>query len=203
MKKLLLSAAVLAVSALTAGAADFTVTYKGEPVAAGANLTVTEQEYGVMEAEYEITPSSYPMDIEIWMADVKVGEWEGAKSSAELCYFVSLAKSSCLPNAYEPYAINLVDKEILKGQAHVFCPNDDENAKFTSEYKYFVRKKGAADTFEFTITYDTDGSGVDAIAAEENAPAEYYNLQGVRVANPDNGIYIVRRGSKVSKTVIR
>lgn len=203
MKKLLLSAAVLAVSALTAGAADFTVTYKGEPVAAGANLTVTEQEYGVMEAEYEITPSSYPMDIEIWMADVKVGEWEGAKSSAELCYFVSLAKSSCLPNAYEPYAINLVDKEILKGQAHVFCPNDDENAKFTSEYKYFVRKKGAADTFEFKITYDTDGSGVDAIAAEENAPAEYYNLQGVRVANPDNGIYIVRRGSKVSKTVIR
>ncbi len=204
MKKFLLSAAVLAVSALTAGAADFTVTYKGEPVAAGANLTVTEQEYGVMEAEYEITPSSYPMDVEIWMADVEVGEYEGAKSSAELCYFVSLAKSSCLPNAYEPFSINLEDKEILKGQAHVFCPNDDENAKFKSVYKYFVRKKGSADTFEFTITFNTkDDDSVDAIASEENAPAEYYNMQGVRVANPDNGIYIVRRGSKVSKTVIR
>lgn len=204
MKKLLLSAAFVAASVLTAGAADFTVKYNGQDVTAGQNITVTEQEYGMMEAEYLITPSSYPMDIEIWMADVEVGEWEGAKSSAELCYFVSLSKSSCLPNAYEPFSINLVDKEILKGQAHVFCPNDDENAKFKSVYKYFVRKKGSSDTFEFTITYNTkDDDSVDAIASEENAPAEYYNLQGVRVANPDNGIYIVRRGSKVSKTVIR
>lgn len=34
-----------------------------------------------------------------------------------------------------------------------------------------------------------------------NAPAEYFNLQGVRVANPDCGVYIVRQGNKVSKIV--
>ena len=38
---------------------------------------------------------------------------------------------------------------------------------------------------------------------EGNGPAVYYNLQGVQVANPDNGVYIVRRGNKVTKELIR
>lgn len=54
-----------------------------------------------------------------------------------------------------------------------------------------------------TVNYKAGlGSAVEGIAVEESdAPAEYYNLQGIRV-NPDNaapGIYIVRKGSKVSK----
>lgn len=39
--------------------------------------------------------------------------------------------------------------------------------------------------------------------ADANAEAEYFNLQGVRVVNPKGGIYIVRRGAKVSKEYIR
>lgn len=48
-------------------------------------------------------------------------------------------------------------------------------------------------------------SGIESIVTEEaaDAPAVYYNLQGVEVNNPANGIYIVRRGSKVTKEVIR
>lgn len=45
-------------------------------------------------------------------------------------------------------------------------------------------------------------TGVEAIETVEGE-AEYFNLQGVRVANPENGLYIVRQGSKVSKQVIR
>ncbi len=47
------------------------------------------------------------------------------------------------------------------------------------------------------------GSSVAEIAADENAPVEYYNLQGVRVANPENGLYIVKQGSKVTKRIIK
>lgn len=43
----------------------------------------------------------------------------------------------------------------------------------------------------------------DIVTDEADAPAVYYNLQGVEVANPDNGIYIVRRGNKVTKEIIR
>lgn len=47
-------------------------------------------------------------------------------------------------------------------------------------------------------------SGVEAVvAADEEAPVEYYNLQGVRVANPEGGIFIRRQGASVSKVVIR
>lgn len=44
---------------------------------------------------------------------------------------------------------------------------------------------------------------VSEIVADENAPVEYYNLQGVRVANPENGLYIVRQGSKTSKVLVK
>lgn len=52
------------------------------------------------------------------------------------------------------------------------------------------------------VTEFAQTSGIEAIEAE-TAPAVYYNLQGVEVANPENGrVYIVRRGSKVSKAVL-
>ena len=51
---------------------------------------------------------------------------------------------------------------------------------------------------------NAQGSAVNEIEmVDENAPVEYYNLQGVRVANPSNGIFIVRQGNKVSKRVIK
>lgn len=56
--------------------------------------------------------------------------------------------------------------------------------------------------FEFTATGGTGGID-DVIANDENAPVEYFNLQGVRVENPQPGIYVKRQGNKVSKVVIR
>lgn len=45
-------------------------------------------------------------------------------------------------------------------------------------------------------------SAIEEIGTDANAPVEYYNLQGVRVVNPDNGIYIKRQGGKTSKVVL-
>lgn len=45
-------------------------------------------------------------------------------------------------------------------------------------------------------------SAVEGIEAADVAPV-YYNLQGVRVENPAAGLYIVKRGNKVSKVIIR
>ncbi|MDE5810981.1 MAG: starch-binding protein, partial [Muribaculaceae bacterium] len=47
-------------------------------------------------------------------------------------------------------------------------------------------------------------AGVDAIEADAtDVTPVYYNLQGVRVDNPAAGLYIVRRGNKVAKEIIR
>lgn len=49
-----------------------------------------------------------------------------------------------------------------------------------------------------------DNSGVESVTvADENAPVEYFNLQGVRVANPSNGLYIRRQGNQVSKVLVK
>lgn len=47
-------------------------------------------------------------------------------------------------------------------------------------------------------------SGVESVViADENAPVEYYNLQGVRVNEPANGLYIRRQGNTATKVYIR
>lgn len=47
-------------------------------------------------------------------------------------------------------------------------------------------------------------TGVDGVEADTDAdaPVEYFNLQGQPVANPANGIYIRRQGSKVEKVIM-
>ena len=53
---------------------------------------------------------------------------------------------------------------------------------------------------ESMITTSSEAISVEAAATD--APVEYYNLQGVRVANPSNGLYIRRQGSSVSKVIL-
>lgn len=55
---------------------------------------------------------------------------------------------------------------------------------------------------DFTLERLVSTSAVGAIEMEAEAPVEYYNLQGVRVANPQ-GIVIVKKGNKAVKAVIK
>lgn len=57
----------------------------------------------------------------------------------------------------------------------------------------------------YTAKGDSGQSGVADIEADDaNAPVEYYNLQGVRIEEPAApGVYLVKKGNKVSKTIIR
>jgi hypothetical protein len=49
-----------------------------------------------------------------------------------------------------------------------------------------------------------DVSGIEGVAVDNsNAPVEFYNLQGVRVANPTNGIYVKRQGNTATKVLVK
>ncbi len=48
-----------------------------------------------------------------------------------------------------------------------------------------------------------DQGGIETVDFNENAPVEYFTIQGVRVNNPTEGIYICRRGAKVEKIIIK
>lgn len=51
---------------------------------------------------------------------------------------------------------------------------------------------------------DTGLSDVTDIVVDGNATEEYYNLQGMRIDRPTNaGVYLIKKGNKVSKMIIR
>ena len=79
----------------------------------------------------------------------------------------------------------------------IAVPNDD-----VSVYIYHFVPGTVAEKLIFAV--DTKSSAVEGIEMEDaNAPVEYYNLQGVKVANPSNGIFIKVQGSKASKVYVK
>ena len=65
-------------------------------------------------------------------------------------------------------------------------------------YQFYAGGKVAMYTFEVPgVT-----TGIDSVNSEVEAPAEYYNLQGVKVANPAKGLYIKKQGDKATKVIL-
>lgn len=72
--------------------------------------------------------------------------------------------------------------------------------------------KGCKDAYQaapgwknfFNIVDDLELSGIDGIEADKaDEPAEYFTLQGIRVENPEKGIYLRRQNGKTVKVYIR
>lgn len=63
----------------------------------------------------------------------------------------------------------------------------------------------AKENLSITVTFALSSTAIDGIEADdENAPVEYFNLQGIRV-NSDNltpGVYVRRQGSKTTKVLV-
>lgn len=74
-----------------------------------------------------------------------------------------------------------------------------------------VNEDGSVNIYQFNpgirlakYTLAADFSGINNVIADadENAPVEYYNLQGVKVEKPENGIFIKKQGAKATKIVV-
>lgn len=68
------------------------------------------------------------------------------------------------------------------------------------EYATDGSKSRAWELKNFKLT-GTNKSAVSNVEVEENVAPVYYNMQGVRVANPENGLYIVVKGNKATKVI--
>lgn len=81
----------------------------------------------------------------------------------------------------------------------------DKNALSQEVVIYFAEKPASTPQVTSMTVYYEEGipSAVSTIDINENAPVEFFNLQGQRVNNPSNGIFIVRQGNKTSKVYIR
>lgn len=57
----------------------------------------------------------------------------------------------------------------------------------------------ATGTFQIEMKGST---GIEDVEFDANAPVEYYNLQGIKVTNPEKGVFIKKQGSKTAKVVL-
>lgn len=64
-----------------------------------------------------------------------------------------------------------------------------------------ISRNAGTGVVSFLATVDKDITGVDAVEAEQGE-AEYYTLQGVRLANPEKGLYIRVQNGKADKVVL-
>ena len=102
-------------------------------------------------------------------------------------------------NTYVPDNFNSESKTWTPAAAEVVTYAAEDNTSFTMNV--------AAKTFfgKVTVKYEV-GAGVEEIGVssdDSDAEAVYYNLQGVRVANPSNGIFIKVKGSKSEKVLVK
>lgn len=82
-------------------------------------------------------------------------------------------------------------------QLNLGVTGGDEEGNFVADNGAWFR----ADNF--TLTHKTQTSVASVVADADNAPAEYYNLQGIKIAAPVAGqIYIVKQGATARKVVL-
>ncbi len=70
----------------------------------------------------------------------------------------------------------------------------------TKAHIYHYHPKAYAAKYTFAVPGD-QLTAIQEVGIDANAPVEYYNLQGVKVENPEKGIFIMKQGSKTTKIV--
>ena len=85
-----------------------------------------------------------------------------------------------------------------------------ESVNYMVGFASSVNEDGSVNIYQFNpgirlakYTLAADFSGINNVIADadENAPVEYYNLQGVKVEKPENGIFIKKQGAKATKII--
>ena len=71
------------------------------------------------------------------------------------------------------------------------------------EYDYELMEDYPALRYTSEGYFDAS-AGIDDVTVDTDAPVEYFNLQGIRVANPSAGnIHIRRQGAKTDKVLVK
>jgi hypothetical protein len=78
----------------------------------------------------------------------------------------------------------------------------------TEKRLHLIQTNGEKVSDVYTIGYGNDGviTSIGNVATDlrsNNGAVEYYNMQGVRVANPTRGLYIRRQGTTVTKVLVK
>jgi hypothetical protein len=171
----------------------------------GKTVTDGDTQITFAKGEQKITVRIYNSqnvaDLRLYTGDtftVKVTKESTVISAVEFTTASSFTDSS-LSASKGSITLGEGDKPTTAAWTKVVEDGDDID---TTYVKFTAGATTRINTIKVVIASPT--TGVETIAVDNaDAPVEYYNLQGVRVANPTPGLYITRQGTKVSKTLVK
>ena len=169
------------------------LTIIGEEVGSGIFLTGDMNEWATDNTEWEFLDNGacyYTIEQEFQDTEFKVlinGVAYGVAEGTEFVYDELLT--------------------LVEGGENIVLP--EETAACMAELTYnspsdvtlYVSEGSWIEPEDPTDPEDPGASAITEIEAGNNTAAEYYNLQGVKIAKPEKGVYIMRQGSKTAKVV--
>ncbi len=146
-------------------------------------------------------------------AELKVGEeikFTGLEEGAHVYY---------RHGGENPDHTNVFTEEVTPADAPRKAATADVNTEWTYNHtthplvyngqpmtvKYYAKAPGKAPSAVNELNVDENGSttGIENIAVDAaNGAVEYFNLQGIRVVNPENGVFIRRQGNEIKKVIL-
>lgn len=94
-------------------------------------------------------------------------------------------------------------KEFMENVAGITDTLSPNQILTASLYTYHPASDEYSDETEVGITSNGTTTGVEDIIVTDSEEVFFFNLQGVRVANPENGIYIRVQGNTTTKVLVK
>lgn len=173
-------------------------TVESDDTGAGIRVIVRGEDGTVVKSvEYTATSSFVNHTLEIG----NIGEFN--------VEFTTLSVGSCMRVLIDDikvtteveYAFVHVDTVVTTDNWYTFT-----NLESGATYRYGVKASDGARDTEISdyVTVNLLETGIDEVAVDSSdAHEEIYDISGRRVSNPTSGVYIIRKGDKVKKIVIK
>lgn len=219
MKKTLLSLSLI-VASLGASAQSFSLGYAdefGQPyttLADGEEVYVNKLEVVDEGYQYELPAyfqytnlTSSPLDLTMTISlNTEITSDPAPDFVIQFCN-----ASGCQPSYDTPWNYTLAANTTYGNRgfhlaACIWDSNGDEvdltSDRYLGTWAADVNVKASnGEEMTATFVFENPTGSVEGIHSDIAAPTEYYNLQGIKVANPTSGLYISKQGDKTRKVV--
>lgn len=154
--------------------------------------------YSAQPTEAVITPTPENDEIKVKAGDVITFTFANASKLEVVIETEEAPESESAPvlkAAAEPITV--------EGDTYKYTVPDQVLNTIITVTPYNAEGEKLADRAASVMLVNADTTGVIDVTVSGEGEVEYFNLQGVRVANPESGLYIRRQGNQVSKVYLR
>lgn len=182
---------------------DFT-TFKDIKVNPAVTMPETASTGVDLETDATLSKGNVTITIDNGTANNKTRIWRTTGNAYQLRPYNGSQLVFACPTTY---SISKIEYEIAKG---TMALASGQTGTYTDKVWTVGASKISEVKFDCTANAQINGvtvtleksTGVEGVEVEEDAAPVYYNLQGVRVNNPERGIYIQVKGNKATKVVL-